>query len=63
MKEIKTFFTGKVKTKSKIKFIDQKVASWGGQEEIVLEKIISEDQSLAEVFHKRRNFFINGERQ
>ena len=53
-KKIKPFFAGKVKAKSKIKLIDKKAVSWGGQEELVLEKIISEDQYLAEFFHKRR---------
>ena len=44
-----------------MKLIVKKVVSWGGQEEIVLEKIISEDQYLTEFFHKQIKFYINGE--
>ena len=56
LKTVKPFFTDKIKTKSKIKLIEKKVVSQEGQEEIVSEKIITEDQAIAEVFNK---FFIN----
>ena len=55
-KMVKPFFTDKIKTKSKITLIEKKVVSQEGQEEIVSEKIITEDQAVAEVFNK---FFIN----
>ena len=55
-KTVKPFFTDKIKTKSKITLIEKKVVSQEGQEEIVSEKIITEDQAVAEVFNK---FFIN----
>ena len=55
-KTIKPFFTDKIKTKSKITLIEKEVVSQEGQEEIVSEKIITEDQAVAEVFNK---FFIN----
>ena len=53
---VKPFFTDKIKTKSKITLIEKKIVSQEGQEEIVSEKIITEDQAIAEVFNK---FFIN----
>ena len=56
MEESKTFFIDKIKTESKITFINRKVVSWEAQEEIVSEKIYSEDQAVAEVFNK---FFVN----
>ena len=49
-------FTDKIKTKSKITPIQKTIVSQNGQEEIVLGKIITEDQSVAEAFSK---FFIN----
>ena len=55
-KTIKPFFIDKIKTKSKITLIEKEVVSQEGQEEIVSEKIITEDQAVAEVFNK---FFIN----
>ena len=55
-KTVKPFFTDKIKTKSKITLIDRKVVSQESQEEIVSEKIISEDQAVAKVFNK---FFVN----
>ena len=55
-KTVKPLFTDKVQTKSKITLIEKKVASREGQEQIVSEKVISEDQAVAEVFNK---FFIN----
>ena len=55
-KTVKPFFTDKIKTKSKITLIEKKIVSQEGQEEIVSEKIITEDQAVAEVFNK---FFIN----
>ena len=55
-KTVKPFFTDKIKTKSNITLIQKKVVSQEGQEEIVSEKIITEDQAVAEVFN---NFFIN----
>ena len=38
--------------KSKITLIEKNVASQEDQEEIVSEKIITEDQAVAEIFHK-----------
>ena len=55
-KTVKPFFTDKIKTKSKITLIEKKIVSQEGQEEIVSEKIITEDQAAAEFFNK---FFIN----
>ena len=56
-KTVKPCFTDKMKTISKITLIrKKKKVSQEGQEEIVLEKIITEDQAVAEVFNK---FFIN----
>ena len=51
----KPFFTDKIKIKSKITLIKKNV-SQEGQEEIGSEKMITEDQAVAEVFNK---FFIN----
>ena len=56
MENGKAIFTDKIKTKSKITPIEKKIVSQEGQEEIVSEKIITEDQAVAEVFNK---FFIN----
>ena len=53
---VKPFFTDKVKTKSKIMLIEKNIVSEEDQEKIVSEKIITEDQAIAEVFNK---FFIN----
>ena len=53
---VKPFFTEKIKTKSKITHIEKKIVSQEDQEKIVSEKIITEDQAIAEVFNK---FFIN----
>ena len=55
-KTVKPFLTDKIKIKSKITLIEKKVVSQEGQEEIVSEKIITEDQAVVEVFNK---FFIN----
>ena len=55
-KTVNTFFTDKIKTKSKITLTEKKVVSQEGQEEIVSEKIITEDQAVADVFN---NFFVN----
>ena len=55
-KTVKPFLTDKIKTKSKIMLIEKKIVSQGGQEEIVSEKIITEDQATAEAFSK---FFNN----
>ena len=55
-KKVKPFFTDKIKTKSKITLIEKKIDSQESQKEIVSEKIITEDQTVAEVFKK---FFIN----
>ena len=55
-KTVKPFFTDKIKTKSKITLIEKNIVSQEGQEKIVSEKIITEDQAVAEVFNK---FFIN----
>ena len=51
-KTVKPFFTDKIKTKSKITLIEKNIASQEGQEEIVSEKIITEDQAVAQVFHQ-----------
>ena len=56
MEQSKTFFTDKINTESKITFTNRKVFSWEAPEEIVSEKICSEDQAVAEVFNK---FFVN----
>ena len=55
-KTVKPFLTDKIKTKSKITLIEKKIVSQEGQENIVSEKIITEDEVVAEVFNK---FFIN----
>ena len=55
-KTVKPLFTDKIQTKSKITLIEKKVVSGVGQEQIVSEKVISEDQVVAEVFNR---FFIN----
>ena len=55
-KTVKPFFTDKIKAKSKITLIEKKIVSQEGQEETVSEKIITEDQAVAEVF---KEFFIN----
>ena len=55
-KTVKPFLTDKIKTKSKIMLIEKKIVSQGSQEEIVSEKIITEDQATAEAFSK---FFNN----
>ena len=55
-KTVKPFFTDKIKTKSKKTLIGKNLVSQEGQEKIVSEKIITEDQAVAEVFNK---FFIN----
>ena len=55
-KTVKPFFTDKIKTKSKITLIEKTIVSQEGQEKIVSEKIITEDQAVAEAFNE---FFIN----
>ena len=55
-KTVKPFFTDKIKTKSKTTLIKKKIVAQESQEEIVSEKIIAENQAVAEVFNK---FFIN----
>ena len=55
-KTVKPLFTEKIQTKSKITLIEKNVVSGLGQEQIVSEKVTSEDQAVAEVFNK---FFIN----
>ena len=52
-KTVKPLFTDKVQTKPKITLI---VVSGEWQEQIVSEKVISEDQAVTEVFHQ---FLIN----
>ena len=42
-KTVKSLFTDKIQTKSKITLIEKQVASGVGQEQIVSEKVISED--------------------
>ena len=56
MEDGKAIFTDKVKTKSKITLIEKKYVSQKIQEEIAPDKIITEDQAVAEVFKK---IFIN----
>ena len=56
MQDVKPFFTNKIKAKSKITLIEKNIVSQEGQEEIISEKIITEDQAAGEVFNK---FFIN----
>ena len=51
MEDSKTF-TYRVQTKSEITLIEKKVVSREGQEQIVSEKVILEDQVVAEVFNK-----------
>ena len=46
-KTVKPFFTDRIKTKSKITLIEKKIVYQEGQEEIVSEKIITEDQVVA----------------
>ena len=53
---VKPVFTDKIKTKSKITLIEKNIVSQEGQEKIDSEKIITEDQAVAEVINK---FFIN----
>ena len=48
---VKPFFTDKTKTKYKITLIEKKIVPQEGQEEIVSEKITTEDQVVAEVFN------------
>ena len=55
-KTVKPFLTDKIKTKSQITLIEKKIVSQESQEEIVSEKIITEDQAVAEVLNK---FFFN----
>ena len=50
-KTVKPLFTDKIQTKSKITLIEKKVVFGLGQEQIVSEKVISEDQAVAEVFN------------
>ena len=56
MEEGKAIFTDKIKTKPKIMLIEKEFVSQEGEEEIVSEKIITEDKAVTEVFNK---FFIN----
>ena len=53
---VKPSLTDKVQTKSKITLIEKKAVSGERQEQKVSEKVISENQAVAEVFNK---FFIN----
>ena len=55
-KTVKYLFTDKVQINSKITLIEKKVSSREGQEQIDSEKVVSEDQTIADVFNK---FFIN----
>ena len=47
-KAVKPLFTDKIQKKSKVTLIENKVVSGEGQEQIVSEKVISEDQVVAE---------------
>ena len=53
---VKSLFTDKIKTKSKIRLTEKKVISQEGLKQIVPEKIISKDQAVTEIVNK---FFIN----
>ena len=53
---VKPSLTDKVQTKSKITLIEKKAVSGERQGQKVSEKVISENQAVAEVFNK---FFIN----
>ena len=55
-KTVKPFFTAKIKRKSKMTLTKKNIVSQEGQEKIVSEKIVTEDQAVAEVYNK---FFIN----
>ena len=55
-KTVKLLYTNKIQTKSTITLIEKRVVFEVGQEEIVSEKVISEDQAVADVFNK---CFIN----
>ena len=55
-KTVKTFFSDKIKSKSKITFIEKKIFSQEGQEEKVSQKIIIECQVQPDRFNK---VFIN----
>ena len=54
-KTVKPLFTDKIQTKSKITLIEKKVVSGIRQEQIVSQKVISEDQAVLDVFNK---FFL-----
>ena len=55
-KTVKLLYTNKIQTKSTITLIEKRVVFEVGQEEIVSEKVTSEDQAVADVFNK---CFIN----
>ena len=55
-KTVQPLFTEKVKINSKITLIEEKIISKQGEENIIEEEIISDDQKLTEVFN---DFFIN----
>ena len=55
-KTVKPLFTEKVKINSKITLIEEKVISKQGEENIIEEEIISDNQKIVEVFN---DFFIN----
>ena len=55
-KTVKSFFTGKIKIKFEITLIQKKIVSHEVQEEIVSEKIVTDDLAVAEAFNK---FLIN----
>ena len=55
-KTVKPLFTDKIQTKSKITLIEECVTVQENGEELVSEKIISNDKEVSEVFNK---FFIN----
>ena len=55
-KTVKPLFTVRYKQNLKLYLLEKKVVSGEGQEQMVFEKVISEDQKVAEVFNK---FFIN----
>ena len=56
MEDSKTYIYRQIQTKSKITLIEKKVVPGVGKEQIVSEKVISEDQVVVEVFNK---LFVN----
>ena len=55
-KTVKPFFTEKVKTKSKITLIENRIVSQDDGNEVISEEVVSDDKAVAEIFNE---FFIN----